>query len=71
MKKEYPFPGEVTLSTDEYADLLLDLNKAQRDAQMYLDAFTATNKDYIELKAKYAELENKYSALVKETEDDF
>ena len=71
MKKEYPFPGEVTLSTDEYADLLMDLNKAQRDAQMYLDTFTDTDKDYIELKAKYAELENKYSALVKETEDDF
>ena len=57
MKKEYPFPGEVTLSTDEYADLLLDLNKAQRDAQMYLDAFTAVQK--------------KYEELIKAAEDDF
>jgi len=49
LKKEYPFPGEVTLSTDEYADLILDLNKAQRDAQLYLDAFKSVQKRYEEL----------------------
>lgn len=49
MNKEYPFPGEVTLSAQEYADLIMDLNKAQKDAAMYLDAFTSIQKKYEDL----------------------
>jgi len=49
MNKDYPFTGSVTLSAQEYADLILDLNKAQKDAQMYLDAFKSVQKRYEEL----------------------
>lgn len=55
--KDYAFPGEVTMSTQEYADLIMDLNKAQKDAELYLNAFTAVQK--------------KYEELIKAAEDDF
>ena len=57
MNKDYPFVGSVTLSAQEYADLIMELNKAQKNAEMYLDAFTSMKK--------------KYDDLVKAAEDNF
>ena len=49
MNKDYAFVGSVTLSAQEYADLIMELNKAQKNAEMYLDAFTSVQKKYEEL----------------------
>lgn len=71
MKDTYSFPGEVKMSIEEYNDILLTLNKAQKDAQLYLDAFTGKKAEFDKLTATHAELEMNYKALVKEMEDKF
>lgn len=66
MSNNYPFDGYVTLSTEEYLDLLKELNAAQRDSQMHLDAFSSVHKERDALKKELEELKAQLAR-----EDDF
>lgn len=54
MKEKHSYPGTVFLTMDEYMSLLNDINKAQRDAEMHLLAFTSTREELAKLKEEIA-----------------
>lgn len=60
MKDNYSFPGEVTMTVEQYTEIVLELDKAKRDRDMYkmsYEYYVRNNKD---LEAKLADLEGKH-----------
>jgi len=57
MNNNYSFPGEVTLSIEQYTELVLELDKAKRDRDMYKMSYEYHVKKCGELEAKIKELE--------------
>lgn len=54
MKENRSYPGKVILTMDEYMSLIDDINKAQRDAELHLLAFTSTRDELAKLKEEIA-----------------
>lgn len=56
-RKEYEVKGVVTISTDEYRDLLTDKFEAQKDADSYRNRYWSEQSESNKLKEKIEVLE--------------
>ena len=53
MDKKYQFAGEVTMSLEQYDDIILSREKARKEADMYRTAYARKIDEFNELEAKY------------------
>lgn len=56
MDKKYQFPGEVTMSIEQYNDIIMAAEKANKDAEMYRAAYVRKIEEFNDLEAKYEKL---------------
>ena len=60
--KEYPFTGEVTISTEEYKDMVLKLH----ELDTYQRAFNSVNGQLKELEAERDRYKSLYETALRE-----